>query len=265
MNKIHLSFLLLVTLAFAGCQKGSTGPAGAAGPAGPSLKGQISGYVNLYDEYGSKVLTGMNLVQIALIGTSATATPNDSGYYTFPNLSTGIYSFKATQPNYGSLLVPSQQFTGGGTLQRDFKLSEIPNYGISKLNTPVDTTVSGMPYLRIAGTVSTTDVRERYVLLAVSNQNNISVGPNPSYLIAYTKPTNLDAKLTAYTTNFSFTIPESDLTDVGLSIGNTIYLTAYAVSGIQSGASSYEDPATGLTVYTAINTTTIASQTSKVP
>lgn len=230
-------------------KKGDTGPAGATGPAGPSYTGAISGHVDLYDQYGSKVLTGLSSIQVSLDGGSiqnATAT----GYYMFGNVTTGSYTLSATNSGYGATQVTNFQFLSD-TLNRDLKMSAIPTFSPATFDV----------YPTAAGTgdsivmTFSTDTRVRNSIVFINSSSTVN-GQPANYLISYTKTIGANVPRAV------IIIPKQDLINAGLTSGSTYYLAAYGY--VVSDASAYEDYATGKTVYNAISSTPLTA-TAVVP
>lgn len=241
-NKFNICKLTIVgfSLAFASCTKdGSTGPAGPAGPtgpAGPSYVGAIDGHVTLFDQYGSRVLTGLQNVTLSLNGTSV---PVDStGYYRKGSVSTGTFYITASNSGYGSTRINSFQFLSD-TLNRDVRMSAIPNFSPSAFTvtpqTGADSLAIGFP----------TDTRVRTCIIFLNK--GATAGSTPDkYLLVYTRniPANSNRPV-------PLVIPAQDLINAGFSSGQTVYATAYGY--VVNDASVYEDLTTGKGVYTAVS------------
>src|SRR5437763_1709935 len=101
MRKLYPAIILAscIIASLGSCTKkgntGPTGPTGPAGPTGPSFKGVINGHVSIYDQYGSKMFTGLNGVQLTLQNGIAVTT-DATGYFIFDSVVTGSYSVLAT-------------------------------------------------------------------------------------------------------------------------------------------------------------------------
>lgn len=251
LRKTMVAVATFGVLAFASSctKKGDTGPAGATGPAGPSYTGAISGHVDLYDQYGSKVLTGLSSVQVSLDGGS-TQNATSAGYYMFSNVKTGSYTLSATNSGYGATQVTNFQFLSD-TLNRDLKMSAIPNFSPATFDV----------YPTAAGTgdslvmTFSTDTRLRNAIVFINSTSAVN-GQPANYLLAYTK--NIGANVPRAV----IIIPKQDLINAGLASGATYYLAAYGY--VISDASAYEDYSTGKTVYNAISSTPLTA-TAVVP
>jgi len=242
MKKNSLLFIIaLGTITFASsCSKnGSTGP---AGPPGPSYTGAISGHVDMYDQYGSKVLTSLTTAQLQLDGGTAIS-PDATGYYYFESLKTVDYNMSASAPGYASTKTNNFQFLSD-TLNRDIKLSAIPNFSptavasYAAIGAPGDSVIINF----------TADTRVREMILFVNNSSAVS-GQPANYLVVYAKA------IPANATKVGIVIPASDLYGAGITSGSAIYLAAYGY--VVTDGSAYEDIATGKTVYNAVSTSPI--------
>lgn len=240
MEKKVLNFAIIVlALAISSCsKKGDTGPAGATGPAGPAYKGAISGHVILYDQYGSRVYSGLNSVNIQLNGAAAINGDN-SGYYLFGGLTTGDYEIATSASGYASSFTNKFQFLGD-TLNRDLKLSAIPNFSPLSMSSYAALSSPGDSMVLTFAAYS----RARNCILFVNNTS--AVGSQPAnYLLVYIKA------VPANQTKISFVIPAGDLYDAGLLSGSTFYCAAYGY--VTGDVSVYEDLTTGKNVYNAVS------------
>ena len=241
-SKISLVCLTVIITFTISCKKETTGPQGPEGPAGPSLTGNISGYVWLYDQYGKRIYSNLNGVKVTLNNTAISHT-DSTGKYSFNGLSTGIYNMNASDSLYGNELAPQFQFVGGGNVDKDFKLSQIPTFTLSSC-TAVDTVVNAINYVKAKGTLSA-DSQARMVAIFVSKSSSVSSAP-ANYILMYSK------QVTANATNFNILIPSTDLYAVGITSAATAFFAAYPAAISFSTTSSYEDFATGRTFFNAV-------------
>ncbi len=244
MRLANVSLIVLIaafSVIFASCtKKGDTGVAGAtgpAGPAGPSYTGAIVGHVTLYDQYGSKVLKGLQNVTLLVSGSSVVV--DSEGYYRKVGATTGTYNISASCNSYGSTLINRFQFLSD-TLNRDVRLSAIPGFAPTAVT--VTPTAIGDS---LTITFPASDTRARNCIVFINKGG--AAGPTPDkYLLAYTK---------AITANSSrpvaLVIPTADLTNVGFTAGQTVNVACYGY--VVNDGSAYEDLSTGKTVYTAIS------------
>ncbi len=249
-NYFRLFVFLLLTGCAASCtKKGDTGPAGPAGPSGTSSTsgvGEIYGHVSLYDQYGSRLYTGLNNVKLTLKNGNYTSA-DVTGYYTFPALASEGYTVSASATSYGAT-----QFTMnvlGDTVYKDVKLSAIPGFQVLTFKAYHNT---GSPNDSLILTFNS-DTRVRNCLVLVSSQNTVSNLPG-NYILAYTKA------IPAWATQVMMQIPVSDLNGANIFFGQEVYYAAY--SYVVNDASVYEDQATGRNAYNAVGTPLVDSTTS---
>ena len=240
--------LVCLSIAFVSCTKdgtaGAAGPIGPTGATGPSFVGAIQGHVSLFDQYGSRVLTGLKNVQLVLSGHSVPVDSN--GHYILGSLATGAYTISASNAGYGSTYTNNFQFLAD-TLNRDIKLSAIPNFSPTAFSAyPVAAGGSDSLVLTFP-----TDSRARNCIVFLNSSS--TVGSTPSkYLLAYNKA--IAANSTKPTT---IIIPAQDLANVGIATGATVYAIAYGY--VVSDGSAYEDIATGKIVYTAVSSASLTT------
>jgi len=246
------SLAILSTLLIESCSK-QTGPEGPTGPAGPKLTGKLTGFTNVFDQYGTKLLTSLAGVTVSIDGTTKTTTTDANGKYSFDSLTTGIYSLTYTLANYGTVKTPSIEFTGGGEAFLGNKgLSAIPNFNVSAI-TITDSAAKGNIY--VTGQLSATDTKPRQVAIFIGNSTATSFNPS-NYLTYYTVTNKINAA-NPNGTNFLLAIPHTDLYAAGLATGSTAYFAVYSL-GLPATASAYVDENTGRTVFTAIGNSSSA-------
>ncbi len=216
---------------------GAIGATGATGATGPSFIGAISGHVSLFDQYGSKVLTGLHSVQVSFNGTNAVSA-DSTGYYIFGNVRTGSYYFTATNNGFGPTRINNFQYLSD-TLNRDIRLSAIPNFS------PLTLTATNITAGDSLAITFAADTRARNCIVFLNNKTTVN-GQPANYLLTYTKaiPANSTKPVTII-------IPIQDLTDAGLHTGDIIYYAAFGY--VVNDGSSYEDLTTGKTVFTPLS------------
>ncbi len=250
--------IIAIAICFAGllssCTKtGSTGPAGATGAAGPTgptgatgpaYTAAISGHVSLYDQYGSKILTGLSNVAISLNDSAAIA-PDATGFYIFPGLVTGQYYINTSAIGYGATKADNFQLLSD-TLNKDIKLSVIPTFS------PV-----GFTEYATLGSVTgdslvinfTPDTRARECIVFLNSTSMVNSQP-ANYLLYYAKAINPGQS------RIQITVPAQDLYDAGFASGQTVYYAAYG--HVVSDVSVYEDLTTGRNVFNAVSASSLA-------
>ncbi|MEO6883203.1 MAG: carboxypeptidase-like regulatory domain-containing protein [Bacteroidia bacterium] len=245
-----------IGLMFSSCSKdGSAGPTGSQGPSGPNLQGSIYGYISFYNQYGTKLFSNLKNAKVSLVGTTTVSTTTDSlGHYSFANVSTGTYSITVSDSSYGSNEVQQLGFVGGGGVERDIKISQIPNFSPLTVTT-VDTMIiiggDTTKYVKVRGTVGS-DNQAREMSVFVGATSSASAVP-ANYLLTY--GTNVRAKAVSFTLE----VPATDLYGAGFTTGSMAYIAVYGAAVNYASSSSYEDYNTGRTIYNAISVNAINS------
>ncbi len=265
--KKHKTFMAICAagcLIMMSCSKsgptGATGPSGGNGPAGPALTGTVTGYVDLYDQYGDLLSPG-NGVKITI---PTMASVNDTtivdGMYTIPGLSTGVYEIDFSKTNYGSTKINSFGFTGGGTqyIAAHMQMTQPPIFTLATTSALTATSNTVSSQVAMAVTMAATDTKMRKVAVFYSNAATVSSTPG-NYMgwSAITIPAN--------TTTANMNLSSSaTFYPSGLSSGTTAYFIVYPIS-YNTGASTYPDPATGKTVFNNLNTASSFTATAVIP
>ncbi len=246
MNKKQLIGVaaLGVVSVFASCSKGKQGNPG------PSFTGAISGHVMLYDQYGTKVNTGLSGIQVTLSNPTTTVTTDANGYYLFTGVTTRDYTILVHDPNttpytYGDNEAVNFQYLAD-TLIKDIKLSAIPSFSPATMTAVMSATT---PNDSLVFTIAP-DTRARDIIVFVNNNSTVNNQP-ANYLLAYVKAVPANA------TTVSLLVPANDLHDQGINSGNTAYYAAYGYP--TSNSSIYEDIATGKSIYNALSTASVSA------
>jgi hypothetical protein len=263
MKKLQVLFLIFSgALIFNACTKtGPTGPAGANGSQGnpgPVLTGTITGHVILLDQYGS-ILGESKAGSRIILYNSAMAVvdslnADSAGVYTISNVSTGIYTLAFRDTNFGQELHENLEFTGGGTLNVDGRMSRVPNFNITIVNAD---SVNHATQNVVINCSVTANTRQRTFLIFVGNTAVTSSNP-ANYLFTFNQ--NLAANKIVIT----FNIPLGALYSAGLTSGSTAYFAIYGAASAYNSSSSYEDFNTTRNIYNAITTTSYSPLPSVV-
>lgn len=246
--KKTLSALLAILMALTACKK-KEGPQGPQGPAGPSLSGNLVGYVDVYDSYGT--LLKSDSVIVSVTGHSNSAMTDTSGKFVISNLSTGVYEINFSRTNFQSTKIPSLNFVGGGTqyITNRISITQAPAF-----------TLSSLGFSNVFGTISYTvtasnsDPKTRKSIIFFSKNPNVSNLPS-TYI------GNMIANIGANSSTSIGTISSSNLSQMGINSGEVVYAIAYPISNANN-ASVYFDTNTGRAFYNNLNlsgATTITS------
>ena len=212
----------------------------------PVITGNLFGFVSLEDQYGGKVLSGLNGTSVTLTtpsGSTLNTAPDSTGRYTFNNIAQGQYLISYTNPGYGTIQNAELGFLGEGNIDHDVKLSAVPNFNDSILYTPTDT----LNNIVLQGVFSGTDTRKRTCVVFVGATPAVSSAP-ANYLQYYTGTANNNL------TTFTVKIQVSDLYDMGFTSGSTVYFAVYGAAANFATTSDVEDYAhTGRLQFNAIS------------
>lgn len=231
--RLFFSYFLIAGLSFViGCKDGDQGPAG------PRLSGTLTGFILLHDENGTRLPTSFGAT-VSLESTDFVATTDSTGRWSLNGVNTGIYNLVYAKAGFGTFMVPSFQFVGGGTYNDGPKeLYELPSFTVASF-TPETTTASGNIRLLLKGTLSKVNGS---VTFFIGTSGDVSSDPAHN-LFTLSVSSYPDAD------NFNHGLSAFELDRVGLTSGTMIYLKAYPSN---KSYQRYYDPATGRPVYTGI-------------
>ena len=250
MKKIQLfSLLLLITVSLSNCKKdgpaGPTGATGAQGASGPSLTGNLQGYVSHWDQYGGRILTGLAGDTVSLVGTPTKVYTDSTGWYSFPNLTTGSYSIAINKPGFGNMMVQNIQFAGGGNTIASTRISQPSTTPVPAL---LDSIGAITGNITVYTTLPSASFQSLTFIIYVSNMPGVSSNP-ATYLTYYTKVVNPGNNAT----RLAFVIPKTDLYDQGFTTGSTVYFAAYGIGSTLTASSFIDYSNEGRTVFTALS------------
>lgn len=231
---------------------GNPGPAGPQGPAGPKLKGTVEGYIALFDQYGSRIMTGIKGDTVKIENTGKIAVTDSLGKYRFDSLETGIYTFNFTKAGYGNNSIQGFQFSGNGTANpRDSRMAKIPDFSVASL-VAVDTTVNSVNYVKVSGTLSKGDTKTRTIVFFVGGASTVSSSPS-NYVLSFNTTARVQMN-NPQGINFSFMIPMDDINNAGFGAGSTLHIAAYgAASNFNNSSTSVDLSVTGRTNFNALS------------
>jgi hypothetical protein len=249
-NRILLIAALAFITLFSSCAK--EGPTGPQGIAGPAYTGSISGHVSLYDQYGNRVLSGLDSSTVNLTGvttpTTAATAADVNGLYLFSNdVYTGSYNLNVSHPDYAATQLSNFTFLLG-TLIKDVKLSAIPDSFLTSFTAYHNT---GSAYDSLVVTVIPNPL-PRSCIIFINSNTNVTNNEYTGYLLSIVKAIPANAG------TVTILVTGDELTSAGFVSGSsTVYYAAY--SYVVNDYSLYEDQATGKNVYNAVNTTPLVS------
>lgn len=220
------------------------------GPAGPALGGTWQGFVYLHDEYGAPLVTDSGVVVTALPTASATEPTGDNGLYSFPSLSTGVYSLRYNATSFGTYLLANQQFVGGGIVN-------IPGVNLGKQSLGVMTNLAftsnaaGDTIIAMGNITPPPPGVPRYVRLFFDAQNTVLGNAATSWTV--TLPAN-GPPYAVSGASFAIVITGQDLRALqhGFAGGATVNAIGYGESYFEN---SYADAATGKPLFPNLSTT----------
>ena len=239
MKQIHFLLCTVVILVFWSCEN-REGKQGVIGPPGPSLKGTISGFVRMYDEYSNQLSTANGAV-ISLEGTSFAIQSDSLGKWKLQSVPTGIYSIDFIKNGFGINKRLGFQFVGGGeTFLGSVPIAEVPSYNVINLTVAVN---DSQKYFQLSGNFSTVGMvnKIRRVLFCVGRDSSVSSEPL-HYLYTFLETYDADS------INFTRRIFASTVPDIPEE--TPVYFTAY---GISAFVISYVDFETGRLVYPSVS------------
>lgn len=247
---------LATTVMVVSCKKPKDGETGAQGPAGPSLQGNVQGFVQLYDQYGTRSYVKLDSSMVSQDGSSSVRYTDSTGKFTFNGLNTGIYNFSVTgRAGYAADKLQGIEITGNGTIDRDVKLSQIPTWSVSVV-TAIDTIIGANHSLKLRVNLPVADPKARQVAVFINTNSAVS---SLNYLWNYT----ITVPANATTVNSVLAQTSTFLGGDNLPSGSTIYVIVYPAAVGYANNSSYVDYTNDRTVFNALNLNSSAvSQTA---
>jgi hypothetical protein len=231
----NFTVTITILILFVGC-KGDTGPAG------PSLSGNITGTVSLFNADGTNP-NNKSGVTVTAQGTSFSTTTDSLGRWTLSGLSTGSYTVVETKPGYGmseqqNLQLVSGTIVDGGT--NPVMISDGPQ-PITLAQPPIFTTAID----------SITSIPDSMITVWFTSSGQGD--PAHSFSNLYLVVVGTDSTVNPAVPNsfHSDPLPVSEFEAGGFAPGQTAYIAVYPL-GYGSLFSSYYDIATGRTAYTSV-------------
>jgi len=230
---------------------GEIGPMGAAGTPGqngvpgPSLKGNIVGFVSLFDEIGTRYATSDGTtVTVEGSNPEIKATSNVDGKYELKDVPTGTYNLSFTRTGFGNFKRPSIVHIGGTapTNLGNNNLWETAKTTVTNIAVKIDGTniiLSGKA-TPVMPTGSSTTVQRR-VRFFFGKDDKVSY---LNYFDTFNQllvPPGGDG-------TFSFTLTNANISK--FKTGDKVFIICYGLSPLEN---AYTDPATNYVVYSGVN------------
>jgi len=222
---------------------------GPEGPASPALSGTLSGFTTLINDNGQRPVDQFG-VNVTIEGTSLSATTDGMGLWSFPNLTTGIYTLIFVKTGYGISKAIEVQFLGGGERNiGNVNLCQPPQFVVDSIWTRFPKGGdSNSVYL---GVRASTSVNGPYrVVFFYSKDPGVSWKP-----AAYSYFSVENVLFRSGVDSASIRLQPINFATVGFPFqnGDTAYAAPYAATAGTTN-SGYMDLATGRTVLTDIDT-----------
>jgi hypothetical protein len=237
----HLCGVALVAL-LAGVASSIIGCKGKEGPVGPTVTGNLTGFVEMANEYGTELSTFAG-VTVAIEGTSHQAVSDVDGKWLISDLPMGTYNLVFAKAGFGTCRKYAFEVAGEGTAYAGKAyLSQMPSFTITTAQADsVDTAT-----VRISCTVTPMGLQNKKRGVAVFIGTDSSVASDPS-----THQGFAGTKIDASWDNFWWHVPWR-LSIGQKTSGTQLYMVVYA-SSYPYYYSSYTDPSTGKTVYPCLS------------
>jgi hypothetical protein len=240
MQKLKISFLILFLFSFfISCTE----------TVAPVLTGSISGFVELYEEDGSRI-NDKSGVKVSIEGRNNYAYTNNDGRYSLENVEAGIFNIVFEKEGFGLYKIIAREFVGGGEAYLyNIGLTKLPTFNVTSLI--ITKTTGTPPYLRMSGNLSNARNYYRYVILFFGKSADVSNDPK-NYLL-----TN---SIYVYPDSSSFGYSMLDYSeyflDADFSSGETVYVASYSASNSYWGT---PDPITGRYYFYNVGTSPVKS------
>ncbi len=243
--KTTIKILTISLIACVACKKNATtgpeGPQGVPGQNSSIPKGNITGFLTFYDQYGNKQKADTSLV-VSIFGSTIKAKPDTTGKYTLKNVSTGEYNLFYTSNNYATGGLIGQSFSGNGTLYSPMvNISQSPTFTI----TFAGAIPSGVN-VNLGYNVNASYTAQRKI--AIYANDNPTIDNTPQHF-RFSTNGFINAGVTTYTLPLTQALFSSN----GFTSGQVVYLRLYPISVNGFTSSNYADTLTGKQVYNAVN------------
>lgn len=220
--RITISIFLLTILGLSACKKDDPET-----PT-PTIKYDIIGSVNLYDEGTTSVSDSGMLVTVVGSNPAITAITDNDGDFNLSEVTSGTYTLTFEKANYGTF----KRFNVDHTSNTHTIITQNPSLGmesttsVSQLTTNIsnDTVILNTTLVQNASISN-----PKYVRVFMGKNSDLSAQKYDAYSPAYVKQIN----------PFTIKYSRTDLVDMGFQTGETVYVN---VVGESFFANDYDDP-----------------------
>ncbi len=227
------------------------------GSPGSVLMGTMSGIVQQAD-YKSVFIVPAAGATVKLQYTTFRTTTDSTGRWYLNNVPAGVYTLVYSKPGFQDWVNPMLSFVGGGSLFYDLRgrVVQAPPNTIQDFRA-VDTTIGGVPVLRVHWFNDTTYATSAFMFVGTSP----NVSKDPARWVKMYGAYN-DTKNGVKGNTVDFSLPLYDFQLAGLHAGDTIYAVAYPAAYNYTG---YIDTASGRYYYTGLGETPSIVVRASVP
>lgn len=253
MKNILSIFALLGLLFLVSCKgkDGEIGPAGIAGQngqnglPGPSLKGNIVGFVSLFDEIGTRYASAEGMT-VTVEGTAPEikTTSNADGKYELKDVPTGTYNLSFTRTGFGNFKRPSIVHIGGNAPTNlgnnnlwETAKTTMTNLAVEIKGTSIILTGKVTP-ISPAGSGTALQRRVRFFFGKDDKVSYLNYFDTFNQLLV---PAGGDG-------SFSFTLTNANISK--FKTGDRVFIIGYGLSPLEN---AYTDPNTNLVIYSGVN------------
>lgn len=233
--------------------QGATGPGGAVGPTGPAAtrpKGDIVGFVTLFDEFGTRLTDNASLtVTVEGSASAVSGVTNADGKYTLNSVESGTYNLIFRRAGLGEFKRLSIQHLGGSvpTSLGNNNLWETAKTVVSSLSATVSSnaiTLAGKSSpIQPAGSGTSLQRRARVFFGRDDKLTYLNYVSTFNQFLIPAPTTGSDG-------SFSLGLTPANIT--GFKSGDRVYVIGYGISPIEN---AYTDPQTNLVIYSGVNPT----------
>jgi len=179
----HILLALICISTFTACKKEkTTEPETPVNPSPVTQKGNLSGKVNQYNQFGKLYSKGLNTTTVSVEGQTFTAVTDTSGHYTLTDVPTSTYTLIFKKPLAGLMKIENINYKAGDTTTYNTGIADIPLFTLSsaslKDTTWYSMTVGGIYYNATATTIDSNAT----VVAIIGKTPKIDLSDPTSYL-----------------------------------------------------------------------------------